>query len=226
MKTKIPLIIIVLAILMCGYSASKIENTQENKDILAAEYPPYQFQRTALVYLRYPSLDELISNAKGDVSFIIADKLTPMKPVTFSYINTPEDKGVTAIEEKLDSQGVSPNNEIVLYPYEVTVKDVFGQKDIDGKTVLLVGQYFSHVPEIEGTMGILVSTDTNVPALWAEEYEKVYGKADTYVYLLHPELSYFYISGDKTIIPMCDANSEDYSSLIGLTFDEFEKLMK
>lgn len=226
MNKRILINFVILILLLCGCSGDRTKDTQEYKDTLALEYPPYKFQQKALINLRYPTIDELKSSANGDISLIITDQIIPLEPVTFTYVNTADDKVVIAIEEKLENQGIDVDKKVKVYPYEVMINGVYGQNDVDGKTILLIGQYFSEVPNIKGTMGILVSTDVNVPSMWVQAYEKMHAKADTYVYLLHPELAYYYVSEDDTIIPMCSVNMEEYNLLIGLTLEEFDKIIE
>ena len=226
MKNKPAIAIIVVLLFLCGCVKTGVRNTDEYKKELMEKYPPYEFKCAELVSMRYPTLDELIERTQSDVSFIVADEVTPLEPVSFKYESAEADYGTAAIEDKMDKQGISPGKETIIYPYEITLSGVYGGKDISGKAVFFITQYYSAVPETEGQMGILVSGGADLPAMWKAEYEKAYPAADTYVCLIHPELSYYYISEDDTIIPMCRHNEDEYNRLAGLTLKEFGKMLK
>ena len=219
------LVIFIVLLLFGGCANTGAQVSQELKDELAEKYPPYRFQRNALVDMRYPTLVEMIKRSESGVSFIVADKITPLEPISFIYHDTKDDEGVKAIKDKIDSQGIAPGGDIVIIPYEIKLSESHVE-DMGGKVIMFISQYVSPVPEIKGKIGILVSSGEKVPSSWIEKYEKLYEGDYTYVNPLHPELSYYYITENDEVVPMCDINDDEYNMLIGIKTDKFKKYIE
>ena len=219
-------IIITVAIFLLSGCSNTI-NDEEHKAELTAKYPPYDFKQNPLVTMRFPSIDRMIQNAGSGVSFIITDEIKPMDPVTFRYQNN-NDEAVTAIDGKLEAQGIAPDADIIIYPYSAEVKEVSGDTDISGKVIYFVSQYYCEVPKIKGTTGILVLSEENVPQIWIEQFEKAYPPeaVDAYVHLLHSELSYYYITDNNEVVPMSNTNKEEYDRLAGMKLSDFKKMLR